>query len=65
MKLPLHKLIKEFYAMKQALAASREEARGLKIRKTNAELKEELKELRAMKRKYNKIQELAANANAE
>lgn len=51
--------------MKQALAASREEARGLKIRKTNAELKEELKELRAMKRKYNKIQELAANANAE
>ena len=65
MKLPVQKLIKEFWETKQALAASREEARGLKIRKTNAEMKEELKGLRAMKRKYNKILELAASAGQE
>lgn len=64
MKKPFAKLVKEFYEMKQALAASRNEARGLKIRKTNEALKEELKNLRAVKRKYNKIMELTSENEA-
>lgn len=60
LKKPILKVIKEFYATKQALAASRNEARGLKIRKSSDELKEELKSLRSMKRKYNKIMAFAS-----
>ena len=62
MKQPIASLIEEFYATKQALAASRNEARGLKIRKASAEVKEELKSLRAMQRKYNKIMSFAAGS---
>lgn len=61
MQQPVGKIIKAFYETKQALAVSRNEARGLKIRKTNAEMKEELKTLRAMKRKYDKIMQYATN----
>lgn len=48
-------LIQELFETKEALAKSRNEARGLKIRKASQEIKGELKRLRAIERKYNKI----------
>lgn len=62
MKQSFDALVKEFFETKQALAASRNEARALKIRKASAEVKEELKSLRAMQRKYNKIMTFAAGS---
>ena len=52
---PITALIQELFETKEALSKSRNEARGLKIRKASDEVKGELKRLRAIERKYNKI----------
>lgn len=59
MQRPVVALIQELFETKEALAKSRNEARGLKIRKASEEIKGELKRLRAIERKYNKIIDFA------
>lgn len=56
---PVAALIQELFETKEALAKSRNEARGLKIRKASEEIKGELKRLRTIERKYNKIIDFA------
>lgn len=52
-------LIQELFETKEALVQSRNEVRGLKIRKASEDLKSELKRLRTIERKYNKIIDFA------
>ncbi len=59
MQRPVATLIKELFDTKEALAKSRNEVRGLKIRKASEEIKGELKRLRTIERKYNKIIDFA------
>jgi len=59
MQRPVATLIQELFETKEALARSRNEARGLKIRKASDEVKGELKRLRAIERKYNKLMDFA------
>lgn len=59
MQRPVVALIQELFETKEALAKSRNEARGLKIRKASEEIKGELKRLRIIERKYNKIIDFA------
>jgi len=59
MQRPVAALIQELFETKEILAKSRNEARGLKIRKASDEVKGELKRLRAIERKYNKLMDFA------
>lgn len=59
MQRPVAALIQELFETKEALAQSRNVARGLKIRKASEEVKGELKRLRVIERKYNKIIDFA------
>lgn len=59
MQRPVVALIQELFETRNALTKSRIEARGLKIRKASEEVKAELKRLRAIERKYNKIIDFA------
>ncbi len=65
MRRPVASLIQELFETKEALAQSRNEARGLKIRKASEEVKGELKRLRAIERKYNKIIDFAQETKEE
>ncbi len=65
MQRPVAALIQELFETKEALAQSRIEARGLKIRKASDEVKGELKRLRAIERKYNKIIDFAQETKEE
>lgn len=65
MQRPVVALIQELFETKEALAKSRNEARGLKIRKASEEIKGELKRLRAIERKYNKIIDFARETKGE
>ncbi len=65
MQRPVAALIQELFETKEALAQSRNEARGLKIRKASEEVKGELKRLRAIERKYNKIIDFAQETKEE
>lgn len=59
MQRPVAALIQELFETRNALTKSRIEARGLKIRKASEEVKAELKRLRTIERKYNKIIDFA------
>lgn len=59
MQRPVATLIQDLFETKEALAKSRNEARGLKIRKASDEVKGELKRLRIIERKYNMIIDFA------
>ncbi len=65
MQRPVAALIQELFETKEALVQSRNEARGLKIRKASEEVKGELKRLRAIERKYNKIIDFAQETKEE
>lgn len=65
MQRPVATLIQELFETKEALAKSRNEARGLKIRKASEDVKTELKRLRAIERKYNKIIDFAQGTKNE
>lgn len=52
MQRPVVALIQELFETQTTLAKSRNETRGLKIRKASEEVKVELKRLRAIERKY-------------
>lgn len=65
MQRPVVTLIQELFETKEALAKSRNEARGLKIRKASEDVKTELKRLRAIERKYNKIIDFAQETKKE
>jgi len=65
MQRPVATLIQELFETKEALAKSRNEARGLKIRKASEEVKGELKHLRAIECKCNKIIDFAQETKNE
>ncbi len=65
MQRPVAALIQELFETKEALAQSRNEARGLKIRKAPEEVKGELKRLRVIERKYNKSIDFAQETKEE
>ncbi len=65
MQRPVGAIIQELFETKEALAQSRNEARGLKIRKASEEVKGELKRLRSIERKYKKIIDFAQETKNE